>query len=149
MNLFCRFAPTISTWMGNFRRITTWLPKNDQSLQLKNTTQIQHIKGLPKDWSLKTTRSQKIFSKIPFYNNVQKRYELDFRERAPGRTELRIQPSVKNFQLSIDENGNQLILQLGKIGKSKYVMDFRYPLTGYQAFCICLSSIDSKLCCAV
>jgi len=25
----------------------------------------------------------------------------------------------------------------------------RYPLTGYQAFCMCLASMDAKLCCTV
>ncbi|KAE8710910.1 Tubby-like protein 8 [Hibiscus syriacus] len=75
-------------------------------------------------------------------------YELDFRER--GRAAgLRIQSSVKNFQLTLEENGRQTILQLGRADRYKYVMDFRYPLTGYQAFCISLASIDSKLCCAM
>ncbi|GFY84678.1 hypothetical protein Acr_03g0014520 [Actinidia rufa] len=46
-------------------------------------------------------------------------------------------------------NGKQTILQLGRVGKAKSVMDYRYPLTGFQAFCICLASIDSKLCCAL
>eukprot|EP00268_Persea_americana_P012508 TRINITY_DN15297_c0_g2_i3.p1 TRINITY_DN15297_c0_g2~~TRINITY_DN15297_c0_g2_i3.p1 ORF type:complete len:368 (-),score=80.49 TRINITY_DN15297_c0_g2_i3:371-1474(-) len=79
---------------------------------------------------------------------ISKRYELDFRER--GRASgLRIQPSVKNFQLVMEEKGKQSILQFGRIGKSKYVMDYRFPMTAYQAFSICLASIDSKLCCSV
>ncbi|KAJ0984252.1 hypothetical protein J5N97_002608 [Dioscorea zingiberensis] len=143
------FVPTITTLTGNFRSMRAWIPKQ-QSMQLKNTnaSQIQHTNGLPKDWEEKRNRSHQLFSKIPYYNKVSKRYELDFRERA-GRPMPRIQTSVKNFQLTMEEKGRQTILQLGKIGKSKYLMDYRYPLTGYQAFCICLSSIDSKLCCSV
>ncbi|XP_038977131.1 tubby-like protein 4 [Phoenix dactylifera] len=143
------FVPTITTLTGSFRSMRAWIPKH-QSMQLKNTktTQIQHINGLPKDWEEKRNRACQLVSRVPYYNNVTRRYELDFRERA-GRTGPRIQASAKNFQLIMEEKGRQTILQLGRIGKSKYLMDYRYPLTGYQAFCICLASIDSKLCCSV
>ncbi|MCI24915.1 tubby-like protein 8-like, partial [Trifolium medium] len=83
----------------------------------------------------------------PLYNKSTKQFELDYRDK--GRAELGIQRSVKNFQLTLEENGKQTILQLGRVGKSTFVMDYRYPLTGYQAFCICLASIDAKLCCIV
>ncbi|CBI25260.3 hypothetical protein VitviT2T_014266 [Vitis vinifera] len=140
------FMPTIATLTGSYRNIRAWIPKH-QSMQLKNSTQIQHINGLPNDWESKKDKVHQLFSRVPHYNSVSKQYELDFRER--GRAGLRIQSSVKNFQLTLEEKGKQTILQLGRVGKSKYVMDYRYPLTGYQAFCICLASIDSKLCCTV
>ncbi|PRQ50351.1 putative transcription factor TUBBY family [Rosa chinensis] len=140
------FTPTISTWTGSYRRIRAYVPKH-QSMQLKNTAQVQHIKGLPTDWEGKMDKIHQLYSRVPLYNKISKQYELDFRDR--GRAGLRIQSSVKNFQLTLEENGKQTILQLGRVGKSKYVMDYRYPLTGYQAFCICLASIDSKLCCSV
>uniref|UniRef100_A0ACD5V8P8 Uncharacterized protein n=1 Tax=Avena sativa TaxID=4498 RepID=A0ACD5V8P8_AVESA len=143
------FAPTITTLTGSFRSMRAWIPKN-QSMQLRasNSAQIQHIGGLPKDWEEKTSRADKLCSRSPFYNNMTKRYELDFRERV-GRMGYKVQTSVKNFQMTLEENGRQTILQLGRVGKSKYIMDFRYPLTGYQAFCICLASMDSKLCCTL
>ncbi|KAI5400420.1 hypothetical protein KIW84_065348 [Lathyrus oleraceus] len=54
--------------------------------------------------------------------------------------------SFKNTsQFTLEENGKQTILQLGRVAKSKFVMDYRYPLTGYQAFSICLASLDAKL----
>ncbi|CAN6700656.1 unnamed protein product [Malus baccata var. baccata] len=140
------FTPTISSWTGSYRRMRAYIPKH-QSMQLKNTTQVQHIKGLPKDWEGKLDKVHQLFSRVPHYNKISKQYELDFRDR--GRAGLRIRSSVKNFQLTLEENGKQTILQLGRVGKLKYVMDYRYPLTGYQAFCICLASIDSKLCCTV
>ncbi|XVF74885.1 hypothetical protein PTKIN_Ptkin13bG0146600 [Pterospermum kingtungense] len=141
-----RFKPTISTWTGSYRRMKTYIPKH-QSMQIKNVTQMKHISGLPKDWEGKMDKIHKLVTRIPRYNNMAKQYELDFRDR--GRAGLRIQSSVKNFQLTSEENGRQTILQLGRVDGYKYVIDFRYPLTGYQAFCICLASIDSKLCCAM
>ncbi|EAZ21964.1 hypothetical protein OsJ_05617 [Oryza sativa Japonica Group] len=151
------FAPTVTTLTGSFRSMRAWIPKN-QSIHLKNSNsaqasefpvvEIQHISGLPKDWQEKKIKADQLCSRSPFYNNMTKRYELDFRERA-GRMGYKVQPSVKNFQMTLEEKGRQTILQLGRIGKSKYIMDFRYPLTGYQALCICLASIDSKLCCTL
>lgn len=141
-----KFMATVSTWSGNHRSMKAWMPKH-QSMQLKNANQVQHINGLPTEWEGNKDRVHQLFSKVPSYNKFTRQYELDFRDR--GRASLKIQSSVKNFQLTLERNGKQTILQLGRLGKSKYVMDYRYPLTGYQAFCMCLASMDSKLCCTV
>jgi hypothetical protein len=42
---------------------------------------------------------------------------------------------------------DKIILQFGKVGKDMFTMDFRYPLSAFQAFAICLSSFDTKLAC--
>lgn len=64
--------------------------------------------------------------------------------------------SVKNFQLvaSVSSSENvpaseqdKVILQFGKIGKDIFTMDYRYPLSAFQAFAICLSSFDTKPVC--
>ncbi|PIM97447.1 hypothetical protein CDL12_30084 [Handroanthus impetiginosus] len=64
--------------------------------------------------------------------------------------------SVKNFQLvaavdpSLDVSAaeqEKVILQFGKIGKDIFTMDYRYPLSAFQAFAICLSSFDTKPAC--
>lgn len=64
--------------------------------------------------------------------------------------------SVKNFQLVAALEPSQLasptehekvLLQFGKIGKDTFTMDYRYPLSAFQAFAICLSSFDTKLAC--
>ncbi|KAL6971355.1 Tubby-related protein 3 [Sarracenia purpurea var. burkii] len=63
--------------------------------------------------------------------------------------------SVKNFQLvASPENGQaagpaheKVILQFGKVGKDMFTMDYRYPLSAFQAFAICLSSFDTKIAC--
>ncbi|CAL5324376.1 unnamed protein product [Camellia sinensis] len=64
--------------------------------------------------------------------------------------------SVKNFQLvaAVNPSHNvptaeqeKVILQFGKIGKDIFTMDYRYPLSAFQAFAICLSSFDTKPAC--
>lgn len=68
--------------------------------------------------------------------------------------------SVKNFQLVASRQPqtqgtgatgapeqDKVILQFGKVGKDMFTMDYRYPLSAFQAFAICLSSFDTKLAC--
>ncbi|KAL6532270.1 hypothetical protein OROGR_014240 [Orobanche gracilis] len=63
--------------------------------------------------------------------------------------------SVKNFQLvASPENGvagpehdDRVILQFGKVGKDAFTMDYRYPISAFHAFAICLSSFDTKIAC--
>ncbi|KAL6209334.1 hypothetical protein ACLB2K_020276 [Fragaria x ananassa] len=74
--------------------------------------------------------------------------------------------SVKNFQLiaattqsaagaptpsqppqPAPSDHEKIILQFGKVGKDMFTMDYRYPLSAFQAFAICLSSFDTKLAC--
>lgn len=63
--------------------------------------------------------------------------------------------SVKNFQLvaSPEHDGprgpehDNVILQFGKVEKDVFTMDYRYPISAFQAFAICLSSFDTKIAC--
>ncbi|XP_039114152.1 tubby-like F-box protein 3 [Dioscorea cayenensis subsp. rotundata] len=62
--------------------------------------------------------------------------------------------SVKNFQLVASAEGgpagpdhDKVLLQFGKVGKDLFTMDYRYPLSAFQAFAICLSSFDTKIAC--
>ncbi|KAJ6820903.1 tubby-like F-box protein 14 [Iris pallida] len=70
--------------------------------------------------------------------------------------------SVKNFQLiaasqpaagaptpsqPAPPEHDKIILQFGKVSKDMFTMDYRYPLSAFQAFAICLSSFDTKLAC--
>lgn len=88
---------------------------------------------------------------------------VDFKERANI-------ASVKNFQVAksppldpnklamyhshkypgfgdpINEEARQpVLLQMGKVGKNCFNMDFQYPLSLLQAFGICLSRFDTNL----
>lgn len=64
--------------------------------------------------------------------------------------------SVKNFQLALTgepsetrahEDDEGVILQFGKIGDDVFTMDYRHPLSAFQAFAICLTSFGTKLAC--
>ncbi|KAK3162577.1 hypothetical protein QOZ80_1BG0091130 [Eleusine coracana subsp. coracana] len=72
--------------------------------------------------------------------------------------------SVKNFQLiaattpppagaptpsqpAPSSDPDKVILQFGKVARDMFTMDYRYPLSAFQAFAICLSSFDTKLAC--
>lgn len=64
--------------------------------------------------------------------------------------------SVKNFQLvaTIDQSqpdgkGDEetVLLQFGKVGDDTFTMDYRRPLSAFQAFAICLASFGTKLAC--
>ncbi|GAB4849383.1 Tubby-like F-box protein 7 [Ancistrocladus abbreviatus] len=64
--------------------------------------------------------------------------------------------SVKNFQLvaTVDQSqpggkGNEeiVLLQFGKVADDAFTMDYRQPLTAFQAFAICLTSFGTKVAC--
>ncbi|KAL1563779.1 Tubby-like F-box protein 7 [Salvia divinorum] len=64
--------------------------------------------------------------------------------------------SVKNFQLvaTVDQSqpcgrGDEetVLLQFGKVGDDTFTMDYRRPLSAFQAFAICLTSFGTKLAC--
>ncbi|KAJ0250462.1 Tubby-like F-box protein 7 [Hirschfeldia incana] len=64
--------------------------------------------------------------------------------------------SVKNFQLvaTVDQSqpsgkGDEetVLLQFGKVGDDTFTMDYRQPLSAFQAFSICLASFGTKLAC--
>lgn len=62
--------------------------------------------------------------------------------------------SVKNFQLVASAEGGEttaeheeVIVQFGKVDNDVFTMDYRYPISAFQAFAICLSSFDTKIAC--
>lgn len=81
-----------------------------------------------------------LINKPPRWNDQVGAYVLNFN----GRVTM---ASVKNFQLVSPEDEDKIILQFGRVGKDLFTMDFSYPLTPFQAFAICLSSLDGKWAC--
>lgn len=139
------FEPTVSSLTGTYRVMRVSIPKY-QSTQITPFTH-REKNGLAPDWEEHATNVHTLCSGKPHYNKVTRCYELDFRDRAKRAS--KIKTSANNFLLTMNENGKQAILIFGKVGKSKYLMEYRFPLTAYQAFSICLSSLDSKLCCTI
>ncbi|KAF8769354.1 hypothetical protein HU200_006875 [Digitaria exilis] len=86
-------------------------------------------------------------NKVPRWHEQLQCWCLNFR----GRVTV---ASVKNFQLiasasgsSSSSNHDTVILQFGKVSRDMFTMDYRYPLSAFQAFAICLTSFDTKLAC--
>ncbi|XP_062195660.1 tubby-like F-box protein 12 isoform X2 [Phragmites australis] len=60
------------------------------------------------------------------------------------------QPAQQQTQPSSSSSTSdhdKVILQFGKVAKDMFTMDYRYPLSAFQAFAICLTSFDAKLAC--
>ncbi|XP_047974853.1 tubby-like F-box protein 8 [Salvia hispanica] len=92
------------------------------------------------------TRPLVLKNKAPRWHEQLQCWCLNFR----GRVTV---ASVKNFQLIAStqppgaSDHDKVILQFGKVEKDLFTMDYRYPLSAFQAFAICLSSFDTKLAC--
>jgi tubby-related protein 1 len=79
-------------------------------------------------------------NKPPKWNDQIGAFVLNFNKRVT-------QASVKNFQLTNADDPDTVYLQFGRVGKDIFNMDLRHPISPFQAFAICLSSFDYKLCC--
>jgi tubby-related protein 1 len=73
--------------------------------------------------------------------------------QAQAQAQAQPQPQVQAGQapqptaLANSPDQDKIILQFGKVAKDMFTMDYRYPLSAFQAFAICLSSFDTKLAC--
>ena len=91
------------------------------------------------------SRGATLINKVPAWDDRHQCWALDFKGRAT-------RASIHNFQLisatnsvlsregAADPAAESVILQLGKVGKGVYILDFCAPLSPLQAFSICLSS---------
>eukprot|EP00002_Diphylleia_rotans_P013486 TRINITY_DN2636_c0_g3_i9.p1 TRINITY_DN2636_c0_g3~~TRINITY_DN2636_c0_g3_i9.p1 ORF type:complete len:327 (-),score=58.23 TRINITY_DN2636_c0_g3_i9:1403-2383(-) len=64
-------------------------------------------------------------TKDPAYDEARKVYSLDFQ----GRVKV---ASLKNFQLHLSTEPDQVTMQFGRIDKDSFIVDFKYPLNAYQ-----------------
>jgi len=79
-------------------------------------------------------------NKSPKWNDTINAYVLNFNKRVT-------EASVKNFQLVNSTDPDTVYLQFGKVGKDAFNIDFRYPVSPFQAFAICLTAFEYKLGC--
>jgi hypothetical protein len=88
---------------------------------------------------LQSTKNKpvRLINKTPKLNAAIGRFVLNFGGRVTC-------ASVKNFQLLDEEERKTVLYQFGRVGKEKFVCDFGYPFTLYQAFAIALSKFDSR-----
>ena len=80
-------------------------------------------------------------NKDPDWHEQEQCWSLDFNGRASA-----IVASIHNFQLvSSDSSDGRVILQLGKLSKGLFVLDFGAPLSPLEAFAIALSSFATTV----
>lgn len=79
-------------------------------------------------------------NKPPNWSDQIGAYVLNFNKRVT-------EASVKNFQLINSADSDTVYLQFGRVGKEVFNLDFRHPISPFQAFAMCLSSFDYKLGC--
>lgn len=79
-------------------------------------------------------------NKTPKWDEAHGGHVLNFQGRVT-------ESSVKNFQLCWPdgEDPDQVILQFGRVGKHKFNLDLRYPMSPLQAFSICVACLDGKI----
>ncbi|KAF9601286.1 hypothetical protein IFM89_018396 [Coptis chinensis] len=126
----------------------------DQSVEF-SSSRFSDIVGSRDDDEEGKERPLVLRNKAPRWHEQLQCWCLNFR----GRVTV---ASVKNFQLiaatqpaagaptpsqPAPPEHDKVILQFGKVGKDMFTMDYRYPLSAFQAFAICLSSFDTKLAC--
>ncbi|KAL1557797.1 Tubby-like F-box protein 8 [Salvia divinorum] len=136
----------------SFRDGTSFSQSLDHTTEFSSSRFSEMARVSNKDDSSKT-RPLVLKNKAPRWHEQLQCWCLNFR----GRVTV---ASVKNFQLvasaqppaassatTTPSDQDKVILQFGKVGKDLFTMDYRYPLSAFQAFAICLSSFDTKLAC--
>lgn len=74
-------------------------------------------------------------SVLPHFNLINEAYYMNMAQR------VRL-PSKNNFILCYNDKN---VLRFGKTDKNKFSLDFSYPLTPFQAFCICICAISHNM----
>lgn len=79
-------------------------------------------------------------NKTPKWDEAHGGHVLNFQGRVT-------ESSVKNFQLCCleSEDPEDVVLQFGRVGKNKFTMDLKFPLSPLQAFGICVGCLDGKI----
>ena len=73
----------------------------------------------------------------PEWNNELDCYCLNFYGRVK-------KASAKNFQIAYPDDGDNIILQHGKVTRDEFNIDFREPMNFVYAFAVSLISIGKK-----
>ena len=131
--LCCKSRKRISTMQIHLPHNTSkeyfsyTIQKEDQSSVCDSSADTRRIiSNRENNYEVKTLR--------PMWSEHYSSYYMNFTNR------VRL-PSKSNFILTL---GKINILQFGKIDNTSYALDFQYPLSLFQAFCICVSSIIAK-----
>ncbi len=122
------------------RKLTVLVPPLDAdgvpvaNTYLRNDAATHSLQSILKDPVEASARECYLLeNKEPTYENGN--YRLNF----SGRVTM---PSVKNFQLVSPDDKNNILCQFGKIGDDTFHLDFKRPITAFQAFAFALSQFN-------
>ncbi|GAB4814369.1 hypothetical protein N2152v2_001415 [Parachlorella kessleri] len=115
-----------------------WLPQQQQAQQARQEVVVPGAG--PADMAGIAGEGLSLHNKQPQWNNDLRCWCLNFRGRVK-------QASVKNFQLVRGgDPAEKVVLQFGKVERDIYILDFNPTVvTSFQAFCVALSTFDSKI----
>lgn len=120
------------------RKLTICVPEiNSDNMSIPHRIFDDDVDGMSEMLKIKdltTLKGVHVFeSKEPVFENGN--FRLNFK----GRVSI---PSVKNFQLVSPHDIDDIIVQFGKVGEDKFVLDFKGPLNPYQAFALALCQFN-------
>jgi len=129
-----KFEATITKKSGGYRRSTIVLPGTYDDY-------FGHLKH--KKWDdLDDIRDIHVLTtKVPTYKKIDGQWVYCY--KWGGRVRM---PSERNFQLVLHGDANATVMMFGKTDQGLYALDYCYPLSAFQAFCLALTSFDRKLC---
>ena len=117
------YIPRVDKERNQFK----WIDSTDESGPIQN--------------SLETSTQLLAFqNKEPTWNETRQTHTLEFFNRAKI-------SSTKNFQLVDSYDKDKIYVLFGKESQDIFNMDVHFPFSIFQAFCICVSSFDTKLLC--
>ena len=88
-------------------------------------------------WNEETKENVKLKNLPPKWNERTECYTLNFYGRVS-------KASAKNFQLIMPDDTETVYLLFGKVGPESFHLDYRSPISMYQAFCIALAGLARK-----
>ena len=120
--------------VSRFKQLQEYRERDGSSDTISSNAEFEEGEGrTPEEFGLISFQNRQ-----PWWNAELGAFVLNF----GGRVSV---ASVKNFQLCHQEQQDLVMLQFGRIkGRHAFTMDYQYPLTAIQAFCIALSSLQSK-----
>ncbi|CAD8160111.1 unnamed protein product [Paramecium pentaurelia] len=123
------------------RKMVVLLPNLDEREQIYVFKPTNSKDGILKEYQ-NNNRDHIItyVNRPPQWNSKHKAFVLNFYQRVD-------KPSVKNFQLIVQNKEDNILLQFGRVGDDLFNLDFQYPITPLQAFQIALTSFDYKIAC--
>jgi tubby and related proteins len=127
---------------GGPSRIDAWIPAVSPSGVAAIFQPQSDLDGMESKIDEHNTSQRILYlqNKQPKWDEAHGGHVLNFQGRVT-------ESSVKNFQLCSAEvdDPEDVLLQFGRVGKHKFNMDLKFPMSPVQAFGICVACMDGKI----